>query len=533
MTLGLSAPASAATITGAIDNVSITPTAPKEGGQLTTSIDWKVPNGTQAGDTFSLTLSTYLRNLPLGFALRDPANNEIVANATLSSTSPAVITFTMTAYASTHLQTHGTAFVTSNFDGIRVPAGTQTPFTSTTPEGQSFTTVITPTGGPTINPAIPSKYGSYARADQGRLNPNDFLIYHVASPVGPFESATVSDPVPVGQSWAYDCDTLQLQDVTLDANGLQKSATPIVGGTFTCDPTNVTAAFPAQVAGHQSVLRILVSLPAATGVATPPQTFLNRAVVGWTANGVTQSQAVNSSDTQASAGGTGVGTAPVPAVTIVKGDSDGNAADTDATAATLPANGRASLVYTVTNTGSEALRGIQVTDQVVANGTVTGLSCDFSRLGGPSTGTTFAGPFAVGASFPCTAALSGVSSSGADHHDVGTITAVGATSGVPVTASNDYFAKLTAQPAGGTPTGPGAGTPPTSGTPPVTTPVGSPIAPAATPATPLAISAGTSLAYTGTDVASPLALAGLLFALGAAFTTVAAARRRRSAAAER
>ncbi len=127
-----------------------------------------------------------------------------------------------------------------------------------------------------------------------------------------------------------------------------------------------------------------------------------------------------------------------PGVTIVKGDSDGNAADTADAAATLP-TGTATLVYRVTNSGNDALKNVTVTDQVVSNGTVTGLSCDFSALGGPSTGTTWAGPLAVGASFPCTAQLSGVQSGG-DHEDIGTVIGTGVVTGKLVTSSNPYYA---------------------------------------------------------------------------------------------
>jgi hypothetical protein len=90
----------------------------------------------------------------------------------------------------------------------------------------------------------------------------------------------------------------------------------------------------------------------------------------------------------------------------------------------------------VTNSGTEALINLTVADQVVTNGAVTGLSCTFPDS---STGTTWPGPFAVGATFPCTAQLSGVVA-GSTHEDIGIVTGTGSGSGTVVNSSNPYFA---------------------------------------------------------------------------------------------
>ena len=127
--------------------------------------------------------------------------------------------------------------------------------------------------------------------------------------------------------------------------------------------------------------------------------------------------------------------APTPAVTITKGDTNGNAADTSATAPTL-SDGTASLVFTVTNTGDEPLTNVTVSDSVISNGTVTGLVCTFPD---GTTGLTWKGSLAVGASFPCTASLTGVES-GSTHEDMGSVTATGSLSGHSVSATNPYYA---------------------------------------------------------------------------------------------
>ena len=135
---------------------------------------------------------------------------------------------------------------------------------------------------------------------------------------------------------------------------------------------------------------------------------------------------------------------PVPGIAIVKGDADGNAADDAGTAAVLP-DGTASLIYTITNTGDEPLTDLTVSDDVIANGTVTDLSCVFPDA---TIGTSWAGPLAADATFQCTAQLSGVAPGVIAHEDIGSVTGTGAVSGVGATATNPYFATTPVPPTG-------------------------------------------------------------------------------------
>ena len=123
-----------------------------------------------------------------------------------------------------------------------------------------------------------------------------------------------------------------------------------------------------------------------------------------------------------------------PAIGIVKKDAAGNDADTAGTKVTLN-DGSTGLVFTITNPGNETLTRIVVTDTTTGSGTVSGISCAFPD---GSTGTTWDGPFLAGASFVCTAQLTGVT---ADlHSDTAAVSGVGAYSGTSVTGSNPYNA---------------------------------------------------------------------------------------------
>ncbi|OII26360.1 Ig-like domain-containing protein [Frigoribacterium sp. MCBA15_019] len=525
---GTAAPARAAEIDGAITDVTVTPTAPRQGTQLTTTIAWEVPDDTKTGDTFTLTLSEHLKNLPTDFALRDPATGAVVADATVVGTRPSVVTFTMTSYAESHLNVSGKAFVKSDFEGRTTPSGVPTPFTSTTNDGRDFTTVVTPTGVMRGSDVV-TKFGTYTAADQGRVVADDFLVWSVNTPMGPFDSATVSDSVPAGQTWAFDCDTAVFTEIRTKTDGTLAAPVVVTPASFDCSAAGYTVSWGAQTGTAQYRAAVAVSLPAPTGTATAPQTFTNLATASTVRAGVAAPSRVSASKTQASAGGTGSGDVPVSAVTITKGDAAGNAADTAAAAVVL-SDGTASLAYRVTNTGADALADVTVSDEVLANGTVDGLSCDFSPLGGPSTGVTWAGPFAVGASFDCTAALTGVTTGDVDHHDVGTVTARGIESGEAVSASNAWFARVAA--AAGTPTTPSAS--PTTNPAALAAPVAGPTAPAASaPAVstprPAAAAATTGLAFTGAELAGPVALAALLTLLGAALVVTTRRRAARAA----
>ncbi|MFV0309028.1 MAG: SdrD B-like domain-containing protein, partial [Desertimonas sp.] len=126
---------------------------------------------------------------------------------------------------------------------------------------------------------------------------------------------------------------------------------------------------------------------------------------------------------------------PEPGISILKGDTDGNTGDDPADPVVLP-DGTASLTFTVANTGSEDLLEVSVADVTTGSGTVESLTCTFPD---GTAGTTWAGPFVVGASFDCTASLTGVTP-GSTHEDVATVTGVGAVTGNTVTDDNPYHA---------------------------------------------------------------------------------------------
>ncbi|WP_162893155.1 SdrD B-like domain-containing protein [Microbacterium halotolerans] len=75
----------------------------------------------------------------------------------------------------------------------------------------------------------------------------------------------------------------------------------------------------------------------------------------------------------------------------------------------------------VTNIGAVPLTNVSVSDETISGPDVIGLTCDFSELGGPDTGTTWAGPFQPGDAFSCTGVVE--LAAGEDHADVASVEA--------------------------------------------------------------------------------------------------------------
>jgi len=153
---------------------------------------------------------------------------------------------------------------------------------------------------------------------------------------------------------------------------------------------------------------------------------------------------------------------PSPKVSIVKKDVAGNDADDPHDPVRL-ASGTADLKFTVTNPGTEDLKKVVVTDTTSTDsGTVESMACTFPGEKAPTAGVydakakkwtvkwdaSFAAQkpssFAIGASFKCTAHLSGVT--GDVHTDDATIAGVGIGSGKSVSDENPYNARVPGKP---------------------------------------------------------------------------------------
>jgi hypothetical protein len=235
--------AGAAQISGAITNVTVTPPA-NSSGSTAINEDWCVPDGTQAGDTFSQTLPVQMTNWPPGFDLRDP-NGNLVATASISTTTPAIVTFTMTPYAETHQDVCGTATFSGTLSSGTYGGTTQT-LTFTDNDGTTFTSTVPVPPDTTSDRAEGQKIGGFTRpGDQCRTNQTDCIFWGIQSPLGPFKSGSMTDSARPGQ--VFDCATAVLK--IGNASGPNMAFVPTglltAGVTITCTPTQIGVTYGA------------------------------------------------------------------------------------------------------------------------------------------------------------------------------------------------------------------------------------------------------------------------------------------------
>ena len=136
---------------------------------------------------------------------------------------------------------------------------------------------------------------------------------------------------------------------------------------------------------------------------------------------------------------------PTTGVSLSLVDSIGNSAEfpqSPAEIAQQPGD-EIGLIATITNTGTDPLDGLTVTSQPASvPGALTGLTCTFPDA---TTGVTWAGPFAAGATFTCTANLglqftTDGSTTAAENGIQIFVNATGSTTDAAVGNSDPYYA---------------------------------------------------------------------------------------------
>ncbi len=118
--MALTAPAHAAVITNAVTSISVLDTQVHSSGIVDVSFAYKVPDGTKAGDTFTITMSdNVMMKQGQKFALLAP-DGQVVARALVVGQK---IVFTMTSYSEEHYGVGGTGHLGLRFDADAVEKG--------------------------------------------------------------------------------------------------------------------------------------------------------------------------------------------------------------------------------------------------------------------------------------------------------------------------------------------------------------------------------------------------------------------------
>lgn len=427
--------ASAAVVPITITNLQVTPENPQSWDPVMTTFDWCVPDGTRGGDYATVSIPDIQEVVPATFDLTAD-NGQVLATATYEAGPPRQYRIVFSDLVNDQVGVCGDAYFGSKL-------GTTEPNTTYTldyyvnneilvcDEGDEGCNVIT-TQPPPENPHnTAQKWGVIDRNDPNRIT------WGIDTPHGPYTTATITDTLPADAGFVFNCavplEVAIVQIISPTDSEDVSYYSPAVG-TFTCTPTSITVTLPGvDRADYFQSLRIVATRTDPGKIA-----YSNKATVKIDSQEV---ETPGSTVRDPVGGGTGNGHNE-PHITIVKKDVNGNDADNAGEAPVLGVEPAATtLVYTITNDGNEPLRDIVVTDELIANGTITGLTCTFPD---GTTGTTWAGPFKIGASFECRAQLSGVMSGTPLHQNIGKVTGVGVNTGTVVNAQNPYHATATA-----------------------------------------------------------------------------------------
>lgn len=411
----------AAVISGAITSVSVREDSAHPWDAVTLDITWAVPDSAQAGDTFTLTLPPELRAVTRGFELRAP-DGSLVATASITD---GVVTFTLTDYADSHVNVHGSAFFSARFTDATAGETEHLEFET---DGPTFTDSVDIIGSPGIDRRSTFKSGRWVDVvDQGAENPEGALRWEVQTSSGPFTQARFVDGPKSGHE--IDCDSVAGVSYTkFTDSGFAYDPAPLDGSRYSvvdCSPTSLVVTAGPASDGEVLAIRYTTSVvDGATG-----DDYRNKATITIDGNPSTRIAVVERNDD----GGDGDGEL-VPAIDIEKwstvdGLTDGDFDDLPGK--DLLADDDEPITMTITNTGTEQLVDVEVSDATDVGAALTGLDCTFPD---GSTGTTWSGPFMPGDSFDCTGTLPAL---GADSEHSNTASVTGSGEATGSTVSDD------------------------------------------------------------------------------------------------
>jgi uncharacterized repeat protein (TIGR01451 family) len=482
--------ASAADITSRVA-VTKTPTAGTydEWADIRIDIGWSVATAAP-GDTFIVPLDKYLdarRFVPMD--LKDAAG-AVVARVTIMKDAngaflrfpdgDAKLQFTFTSYAGTHTNLSGHAWFQIRFDHSKLTF----PDGGTTMDITVYGTplVITTASGPVGNERL--KYGFWIspnnneaeataqNPDGTNANPGADIIWNIqlqggtASLAKGWTRATITDTPATGshfvcpltpRPWATIHDDTTTRDVWLSTTAVQVSVASCTSSSLTLTVTKAAADngiyrvhFPGWVNdgalpdGFGNTATIDYDGPGGRMLSYPVTTMMDRALAGGDGTGVDAPPSIDIENYCGSWGGvvftdgiaTLVGGQPSPQPTPCDYDAAPGLPVTSGTATNVQ--------FRVTNTGTEVLNNVLVTDTTLTGTPLTNIVC----TRGESKTMPFNG-LAPQESFFCTATLPAIT---APHGNRAVVTGVGAESAIAVTDNDAWYAQPKAVlPPAGTP----------------------------------------------------------------------------------
>ncbi len=402
-------------------------------------LEWVAPDDAIEGDWFTITF-------PEGFPMSMPplsmrdANGDVVAIGTLEGREFRV---TLQAPVNELTEVTGWAEFTLRYTGGEVDGAT---------EPREFiyngTMYILDIHNPGPGGGIPA-HQFVGKTGTVSATVPEFVEFRIYTPAGPAESVRIQDNP--GRGISLVCSLADYPSAPTPIIELIKYRNVLLNGNFdtitlteeqiqqSCREGGFDITLPglAEFEKYRLKLRGWIN-PGVRGQLT------NRSVV--TFDGTERNSQYTFANLTAESGAGGVRT---PGISIEKYSvADGAiAGDYDAAPGKqLAANQPEALRFEIRNTGTDPLIDIVVTDvTTVGNAVLENLSCDFQRVGGPATGTTFAGPMLPGESFECTGTVPALGWAAA-HTNLARVTAVGQTSTTPVADEDPWNATTPERP---------------------------------------------------------------------------------------
>ena len=359
----------------AVTNVAITvnPTEVTAGWYeaVTTTVNLCTPNEAQAGDTFTLGLPAALGDWPAGLEIRTASG--VLAYRVAISGSPAVATFTLTPEGAAQ----NNLCLAASFSGTsgNRAAGSY-PLTYVVNGTQRITAgtlVVKP--ATIIPPRVSGKNGWFNVAnDECRTNAANCLTWRFQTKINPGSRVSIDDPA--GNNWRWACTTMgdfsnlrvirYVNGTRQIRNGWQDPTVKALITSYACTPTGLRMEVDTSSLAANESLEVFLTASATQPSVQGGVTYRNTATMS------VGGQAQQFSPTVTSVWTAGITNGDF--IQITKADQAGNAADTQADAATLP-TGQTRMVLTVRNTGTTSLRDITVGDALVSGrGTMADLS---------------------------------------------------------------------------------------------------------------------------------------------------------------
>ena len=403
-----------------ITGISVAPQTVTVNQPVTVSFTGVLAQGGCEGDFIRIPVPAELRGMTGTFPVTT-TNGTQIAVMVVTGTE---IVVTFNAYLESHTDVRFSGFVLTQVRNSVTPGTT---YDLHWPVGEGFTTPIVtePCDNCTVAGVGSRKFATY------EAGPPPYVRWAISSKATLTVGETVVITDAVGPGHTLDCNSLEVKvGTTVDAWGH-----PVFSGNFpfTVDSCNEATA---QVTIRASAVGQMFQLKGNSIPTVVQPDYADSGTV--TQRGTTD--IVRATARTSNGGGEVIGDLRKPKIDIEKWSTDQgpNAGDHDQQAKHLNAHQPERISFTITNTGNERLRDIVVHDDTTAGiGTVRNLSCDFSPLGGPSSGTKWAGLFRPGEHFTCTGVLPALGTR-ATHTDIASVSATGAGTLIDVDDSDPW-----------------------------------------------------------------------------------------------